>query len=119
MKEPEQQQVLTANAKSNEPPPLSAQEKDSNQYKTQSQNRTRRETCQLQSGNVSLTSLKEEKNTRKQKETRRFRKKLKVVKQKLKNLISDPQKQQKRPAEKKQMIAELADKNPTNAAKLW
>ena len=37
----------------------------------------------------------------------------------LKNLISDSQKQRKRRAEKKQIIAELADKIPTNAAKLW
>ena len=39
--------------------------------------------------------------------------------QKLRNLINDSQKKQrKRCAEKKQMIAELADKSPTNAAKL-
>ena len=40
------------------------------------------------------------------------------MKQKLRNLISDSQKQRQGRAEKKQMIAELADKSPTNAAKL-
>ena len=40
------------------------------------------------------------------------------MKQKLRNLISDSQKQRKRRAEKKQMIAGLAEENPTNAAKL-
>ena len=39
------------------------------------------------------------------------------MKQKLKNVISDSQEQRKRCAGKKQMIAELADKSPTNAAK--
>ena len=42
-KEREQQQVLTANTKSNEPPTLTPQEKDSKQYKTPSQDDTRRE----------------------------------------------------------------------------
>ena len=41
-----------------------------------------------------------------------------MVKQKLRNLISDSQKQQKCRAEKEQMIAELGDKCPANAAKL-
>ena len=39
------------------------------------------------------------------------------MKKKLRNVISDSQKQRKRCAGKKQMIAELADKSPTNAAK--
>ena len=42
-KEREQQQVLTANTKSNEPPTSTPQEKDSKQYKTPSQDDTRRE----------------------------------------------------------------------------
>ena len=41
-----------------------------------------------------------------------------MAKQNLRTLISDSQKQRKRRAKKKQMIAELADKSPTNAAKL-
>ena len=40
------------------------------------------------------------------------------MKQKLRNLISNSQKQRKRHAEKKQMIAELADKSPINSTKL-
>ena len=40
------------------------------------------------------------------------------MKQKLKNLINDSQKQWKRCAEKKQMIEELADKSPTIAGHL-
>ena len=47
-----------------------------------------------------------------------YKNKLKVVKQKLRNLISNSQKQRKRHAVKKQMIAELADKSPVNSAKL-
>ena len=41
-----------------------------------------------------------------------------MAKQNLRTLISNSQKQRKRRAKKKQMIAELADKSPTNAAKL-
>ena len=41
-----------------------------------------------------------------------------MAKQNLKNPISDLQKQEKCRAEKKQMIAELADKSPITAAKL-
>ena len=44
--------------------------------------------------------------------------KLKLAKQKLGNLISDPEKERKRRAEKKQTTAELAGKCPTNAVKL-
>ena len=41
-----------------------------------------------------------------------------MAKQNLRTLTSDSQKQRKHRAKKKQMIAELADKSPTNAAKL-
>ena len=41
-----------------------------------------------------------------------------MAKENLRTIISDSQKQRKRRAKKKQMIAELADKSPTNAAKL-
>ena len=43
---------------------------------------------------------------------------MKVAEQKLRNLISDSQKQLRRRAEKKQIIAELADKRATDAANL-
>ena len=41
-----------------------------------------------------------------------------MAKENLRTIISDSQKQRKRRVKKKQMIAELADKSPTNAAKL-
>ena len=54
----------------------------------------------------------------KQKETGRFKRKLEAAKQKLRNLISDLQKQKQRSAKKKQMIAGLAVKIPANVDKL-
>ena len=57
-------------------------------------------------------------NNENKKELEDSKNKLKVVKKNLKNLTSDSQKQRKRCAKKKQMIAESADKSPTNAAKL-
>ena len=58
-KEPEQQQVLTANTKSDKPPGLTPQVKDSKQYETSSQDHPRRDINQLESRIVSLTSLKD------------------------------------------------------------
>ena len=57
-KEPEQQQVLTANTKSDKPPGLTPQVKDSKQYETSSQDRAKREIKQLESRIVSFTLLK-------------------------------------------------------------
>ena len=69
---------------------------------------------------VSLTSLKDSGFTTSEnrKELGDSKNKLKMVKQKHRNLRCDSQKQRRRRAKKKRMIAELADKSPTNAAKL-
>ena len=48
-KEPEQQQVLTANTKSDKPPGLTPQVKDSKQYETSSQDHPSRDINQLES----------------------------------------------------------------------
>ena len=68
---------------------------------------------------MSLTSLKDSGFTTpgNKKELEDSKNKLKVVSQKLSNLISDSQKQRKRSAEKKQIIAELGGKSPTNYQK--
>ena len=75
---------------------------------------------QLESRIVSLNSLKDSGfNTLANKsELEDSKIKLKLAKQKLRNLISDSEKQSKPRAEKKQTIAELAGKCPTKAAKL-
>ena len=52
-------QILTANTKSNKPPALTPQEKDSKQYETPSQDQARREINQLESTIVSSTSSKD------------------------------------------------------------
>ena len=84
------------------------------------QGHTKKEIQQLESRIVSLNSLKDSGfNTPAKKSELEYSKiKLKLAKQKLGNLISDSEKQRKRRAEKKQTIAELAGKCPTNAAKL-
>ena len=87
---------------------------------TPKQDELQAEIVKIESKIATLTSLKESRlaTTENVKHLKEAWDQLKEKKQKLKALISDAQRQQKRRAEKKQVISEMSNQSTSNASKL-